>query len=81
MKPKTNRLILFVLKSGTDYIRVRDDGFESVPLEKATVFPFGQLETVRTLLAKLRSQDHDSAAIARLILTEEAADDAGEPLP
>ncbi len=61
---------LLILKSDTKYIRVREDGFELVNLDKASVFPMDQVDRVRDHEARLKSLGFKSVHIKKLILSE-----------
>jgi len=61
---------LLVIKDGPDYIRIKEGVFISVSLDKASVFPFGQLDRVKELHRSAREHGFPEAAIFRLTLTE-----------
>lgn len=61
---------LLVIKSGNDYIRLKDGRATTAGLDKASVFPAAQLDQVKAQLADLRQNDFPDAAIYRLMLTE-----------
>jgi hypothetical protein len=61
---------LLILKSGTTYIRVKEDQFLWVTLDKASVFPMAQLSLVKKHKARLKTQGFESVKIKRLILSE-----------
>lgn len=44
---------LLIIKSGNEYLRFQGQGFELSPLNKASVFPLGQVEEARNHCAKL----------------------------
>jgi hypothetical protein len=62
---------LLILKSDTRYIRVKENRFLQVNLDKASVFPMDQMPLVKTHEATLKSQGFESVRIKRLILSEE----------
>ena len=61
---------LLVIKNGTDYIRIKEDAFLAVGLDRASVFPFDQLDRVSQMQRDAREQGFPEAAIFRLTLTE-----------
>ena len=66
---------LLIIKTGDHYIRVRQNAYEAVGMDKASVFPMPQLDRVKDHLAKARSSGFPEAAIYRLRLTEEPLGD------
>ncbi len=62
---------LLIIKTGKDYIRVKDDNFFIVKLDKASVFPFEKLGLVKNHASSLKSQKFNNVCIKKLILTEE----------
>jgi hypothetical protein len=63
---------LLILKSGQDYLRFKDDAPLLVRLEKASVFPFDQMEKVQAHESRLRKNGFPNVCIKKLVLTEEA---------
>ena len=61
---------LLVIKNGPDYFRIKDGSFLLVGLDKASVFPSGQLDRVKELHRSARGQGFPEATIFRLTLTE-----------
>ena len=61
---------LLVIKTEGGYIRIQEEGFVAAGLDKASVYPMAQLETVRQHLARARAGGFPMAAIYRLTLTE-----------
>ena len=61
---------LLIIKSDKRYIRVREDGFERVNLDKASVFPMDQMDRVRDHEARLKTQGYELVHIKKLILSE-----------
>jgi hypothetical protein len=61
----------FIIKDKTNYIRVIDDAYSICGLDKASVFPAGQLKTVRGHIEKLHSLGFDDVLVKKLIITEE----------
>lgn len=61
---------LLIIKSDTRYIRVREDGFERVNLDKASVFPMDQMARVRAHETRLKTQGFKLVCIKKLILSE-----------
>ena len=66
---------LLIIKTGDNYIRVRQNAYEAVDMDKASVFPMPQIARVKEHLAKARSSGFSEAAIYRLHLTEEPLGD------
>lgn len=62
---------LIIIKAGDDYIRVREDHYQRVALDKASVFPLDKIDLARRHVATLSSSDHADISIKKLILTEE----------
>ena len=62
---------LLIIKSGKDYIRFKDDTYLLVRLDKASVFPFDQIDAVRQHESRLKEQGFKKVCIKRLILSEE----------
>jgi hypothetical protein len=61
---------LLIIKSGRDYIRFKDDKYLLVRLDKASVFPFDQMDVAQKHEACLKEQGFDNVCIRKLILTE-----------
>lgn len=62
---------LLILKSGQDYIRFKDDVYLLVKLEKASVFPFDQMNVVQRHESRLKKKEFHNVSIKKLVLTEE----------
>ncbi|MCD4721071.1 MAG: hypothetical protein K8S13_14620 [Desulfobacula sp.] len=62
---------LLIIKSGQDYIRFKDHNYLLVRLDKASVFPFDQMDVVQKHESRLKEQGFDNVCIRKLILTEE----------
>lgn len=62
---------LLIIKTKDTYIRVKEDGFLIVGLDKASVFPMENLEKVRTYEARLKTEGYSDITIKKLVLTEE----------
>lgn len=62
---------LIIIKSGDDYIRVKNDSYFCVPLDKASVFPMDALDQARLHLTNLNAEGFEKVVLKRLILTEE----------
>jgi len=62
---------LLIIKSGEDYIRVKETQYRIVGLEKASVFPFEQMEQVRRHEKRIKALGFKMVSIKKLILTEE----------
>jgi len=61
---------LLVLKSGTSYVRILDDGYELVNMNKASVYPINQKTIVLEYFQSLQ-KELELLEIKKLILTEE----------
>jgi hypothetical protein len=62
---------LLIMKSKTEYVRVKEDAYLLVGLDKASVFPLEKIETVRGHIKNLQVQGYKHVSIYRLKLTEE----------
>ena len=62
---------LLILKSNTTYIRIKENQFLLVNLDKASVFPMDQINLVKEYKAQLKIQGFESVSIKKLILSEE----------
>jgi len=65
---------LLIIKTGAEYIRFKDNKYIPCRLDKASVFPMEQLETVKDHLQKLQNSNFKQVSIRKLILSEEAFD-------
>lgn len=66
---------LLIIKCGHDYIRIKEDAFFKVGLDKASVFPMDQMAQVKNRLKQVQDSGFAQAAIYRLTLTESPLDD------
>jgi hypothetical protein len=57
-----------ILKSGEDYIRVNTENYILCKLDKASVFPIGNLEEVKKHVIKLKEKDFPLIEIYKFIL-------------
>lgn len=62
---------LLIIKSGEAYIRIKEDGFLIVGLDKASVFPMESLEKVKAYETMLGAEGYNDVSIKKLLLTEE----------
>ena len=62
---------LLIIKSSKDYIRVKDEQYLLVKLDKASVFPFEKLDLVKLHESNLKNRGFKKICIKKLILTEE----------
>lgn len=62
---------LLIIKTGTQYLRVKPDEFIQVSLDKASVFPMDRLPHVKKLEQEAKTRGYEEARIKKLILTEE----------
>lgn len=61
---------LLILKHDDQYIRFKDGEYLLVNIDKASVFPLGQLERVKNHEKELVRQGFINVQIKRLVLTE-----------
>lgn len=61
---------LLIIKTDTRYLRFKNGECSATGLDKASVFPMAQLETVEAQLSFARAHGFPEAAIYRLTLTE-----------
>ena len=68
---------LLILKSDNNYIRIKEDQFYLVGLDKASVFPMDQMEKIKDYEIRLRLRDNEfpGIRIKKLVLTEKNVDD------
>lgn len=59
------------MKSGDNYIRVKNEEYLLVQLDKASVFPMDKLDLVRRHKTSLITAGFEQVALKKLILTEE----------
>ncbi len=62
---------LLIIKSGSDYIRVKENSFVFCGLDKASVFPVDMADEVRSLRKRLESEGAGLVCIKKLVLTEQ----------
>ena len=65
---------LLVMKSGSMYIRVKEDTYQPCDLAKASVFSMAQLATVKKHLDRLQTMGCKEIHLKRLVVTEEDVD-------
>jgi hypothetical protein len=68
---KIKYMELLIIKSGNEYVRIKEDADLLVGLDKASVFPLERLETVQAHIGKLREQGFENLRIYKLKLSEE----------
>ena len=61
---------LLVVKAGDEYIRFIDTGFEYCSMNKASVFPLGQVSEVRKRCADI-SSEIQGLQLMKLVIIEE----------
>ncbi|MBW2112355.1 MAG: hypothetical protein JRF51_14710 [Deltaproteobacteria bacterium] len=66
---------LLVIKTGKGYVRVGRGDYSLCGLERASVFPMDELDTVRGHVQRLRERNYGTVSINRLIMREEPFDD------
>ena len=62
---------LLIMKNKTEYVRVKEDAYLFVGLDKASVFPLEKIETVRGHIKNLQARGFKHVSIYRLKLIEE----------
>ncbi len=62
---------LLIIKSGTTYLRFKEDDDLMVRLDKASVFPMEQIDLVKQHETRLKKKGFGTVRIKKLILTEE----------
>lgn len=62
---------LLIIKSGEDYIRVKDGAFIRCGIDKASVFPLEKLDVVKGHVRSLKARKIGAPAIYQLVLREE----------
>jgi len=62
---------LLIMKNKTEYVRVKEDTYLFVGLDKASVFPLEKIEAVRGHIKNLQVQGYRHVSIYRLKLIEE----------
>lgn len=69
-----NRLLL--IKAGTNYFRFCGEGrFETCELNKASVYPLGEINVIRKQITELEKAGINNAEIRLLTITEESYED------
>jgi hypothetical protein len=63
---------LLIIKTGNDYIRVKEELYSVCGLDKASVFPMEKLEIVKAHVVSMEKRHGWKGTIRRLILREEA---------
>lgn len=61
---------LLIVKAGSDYFRVRENGFERCPFNKASVFPLSEAGLAREFCRRLR-ESGVAARLMKLCIVEE----------
>jgi len=62
---------LLIIKTGTQYLRIKPSEFLKVGLDKASVFPMDRLAHVKELVEQATAKGILEVRIKKLILTEE----------
>ena len=62
---------LLIIKTNGGYIRIKQDEFLTVNLDKASVFPMARLDHVRDLEARTLDMGFEGVVVKKLVLTEE----------
>ncbi len=62
---------LLIIKTKGGYIRIKQDEFLTVNLDKASVFPMARLDHVRDLEARALDMGFEGVVVKKLVLTEE----------
>lgn len=61
---------LLIIKAGSDYFRVGENGFERCPFNKASVFPLGESGKAKECCRRLQ-ESGVAARLMRLCIVEE----------
>ena len=67
---------LLIIKTGDDYIRIKDDAYIRCKLDKASVFPMAKLEDVKAHIRMLSAMPDMRPTLFKLILKELPFDEA-----
>jgi hypothetical protein len=62
---------LLIMKNKTEYVRVKEDTYLFVGLDKASVFPLEKIDVVRGHMKNLQARGFMHVSIYRLKLSEE----------
>ncbi len=62
---------LLIIKTGNMYIRVKEEKYLTVNLDKASVFPMEKLDQVKQHEADLNAVGFVNVRLKKLVLTEE----------
>jgi hypothetical protein len=65
---------LLVVKTGDDYIRIKDDAYIVCDLNKASVFTLDNVSEIKMHIARLETLDFKSVRVKKLVLREEDFD-------
>ena len=66
---------LLIIKSGKDYVRVKEGDYILCNLNQASVFPMDKLDLIKDHLKRLRNRNFASVSVNRLIISEEPFND------
>ena len=58
------------MKNKTEYVRVKEDAYLFVGLDKASVFPLEKIETVQRHIKNLQARGFEHVSICKLKLSE-----------
>ena len=62
---------LLIMKNKTEYVRVKEDAYLFVGLDKASVFPLEKIDVVRGHIKNLQARGFGHVSIYKLKLSEE----------
>ena len=62
---------LLIIKTGNQYIRVKDDAYEVCGLDKTSVFPVKKLEDVKQHIETLKAKQFSDVLLYKLSIAEE----------
>lgn len=62
---------LLIIKSGKNYIRVKDGAYSRCGIDKASVFPYAKLDIIKRHIETLKTAGIKSPTIYRLVIREE----------
>ncbi len=65
---------LLIIKSGLEYIRIKEEAYLLCGIDKASVFPMEKLSEVKRQVELIADSDFRDVSIRKLVLTEEPLD-------
>ncbi|MCP4021718.1 MAG: hypothetical protein GY729_07740 [Desulfobacteraceae bacterium] len=64
-------MVLLLIKSGQDYIRIKDDEYLLSDMDKASVFPLNQINVVKSHVDQLNNLSFTDICVKKLVISEE----------